>query len=442
MPGPFGIAGAFPGETSQIRRCNGPFEHDGNLFTVALSVPDFGDEVLSVFKSADDGATWAPVGSSRTLGSGESGYFTGLGVCAHTDFPSTPYLYIAYVNPAHEMYVERFDVDAENFDLASGAGDVLGIGINPVLMIEHSPDGMLGLLVNYRNDPTFNEARVDVYSILDDLTGMVGPTEVADQSDGQGYVAGGIARGDSGRIHGFLQTGTDAPGGVGEIYHTLVLEAGGAIGAGSEFVAECNYNAIVSASYGGGQIALAYPGPGWAVPLDATGFLGVLTSIAPSDDSPAWDDSEVYSSAITGLCIYHNGSLFEVFYAPDPGDIERQVWDGLAWGSTQTLAPGPLFLPSVRAITDGVGIIYADSDFDDLWYLSVPVLSGPALHGETIPTGEFFFSTHGVTGGGGEVNCGPGGVEPTEPGCNPNPPTGPVDPAHRNTCPVPQGYVY
>lgn len=443
MAGPFVIR-SQPAPAIAPRGNIGPFEHDGNLWVVALVDTTYLSETLGLYKSADGGETWAQTGSTKSIGLTDTGYFAGFGACADADFPASPYLYVLYVDESKKMRVARFDVDAEDFDFLSDEGDEIPLGIVPVLLIEHSTDGVLGLLVNYRSDPTFGEARVDAYSIADTLGAFTGPTEIDGQSDGQIYVAVGIAKGSGGRVHGFIHTGTDSPSGTGEIYHTLVLEAGGGIGGGSDFIAESNYDGFVSTAFAGGDIAIAYPAPGWAVPIDATGLLDVLVSVATSADIPSWTETTAYSGAITGLAAYWNGGNFEAFYSPDgSGDILRSVFDSLAWGNEQTLAPGPLFVPSVRAITDGVGIVYFDFDFEDLFFLSALALDpeGLILTGETIPTGEEFFATHGVSGGGNPQNCGPVTIEPPEPGCNSNP-GGPVDPGERNTCNVGAGFSF
>lgn len=429
----FQIVGASPG----LRWGNaGPFEHDGALWTIALTDDTFGAEVLGAFKSDDGGATWAQTGSTKAIGTGA---FSGFGVCADVDFPSSPYLYIAYVDSASEMRVARFDVDAEDFDVLSPAGDTLGLAVVPVIFIEHASDGVLGLLVNYRYDS--GEARVDAYSIVDTLGAFSGPVEIDGQTSGV-WKAIGIARGDGGRVHGFLQTGVDVAEGRGEIYHTLVLEAGGAIGGAADFVAESNYDGLASVAYNGSDIAVAYPSPGWADEMAATGLLDVLVSVAASADIPAFNEAAAYTGSITGLAAAANGAQFEVLYGPEGADFERAVFDGLAWGGAAIIGSDPLFAPSARAIAAGVGLIYS-TDFSDLWYLELPALApgGEVLTGETIPTAEQFFATHGVSGGGPPENCGPGTVVPPEPGCNSNPGS-PVDPGDRGRCDVGAGFSF
>jgi len=440
MAGPFQITGSAG---PLLRWGNaGPYEAaDGALWTIALTDSTFGSEVIGAFKSADGGTTWAQVGSTKTLGAETTGYYSGFGVCADADFPASPYLYVAYVDAAKKMRAARFDVDAEDFDLLSAEGDEIQIGSVPVLFIEHGTDGYLGLLVNYRYNGS-GEARVDIYRIDDALGTFDSPVEVDGQVDGQVYEAVGIARGDGGRLHGFLSTGTDVAEGAGEIYHTLVLESGGAIGGDADFVATSSYDGLASVAYNGSDIAVAYPSPGWAVPEEALGVLDVLVSVAASADIPAFDETTAYTGAITGLACYANGAQFEVLYGPDGSDFERAVFDGVTWGDAATIGAGPFFAPSARAITDGVGLIYS-TDFTDLWYLDLLALDpgGLVLTGETIPTGEFFFPTDGITGGGPPQNCGPVTPEPPEPGCNPNP-GGPLPPHQRDTCPIGAGFSF
>jgi len=420
MAGPFQIDVASPGLWSANIPAAGPFYYGGNLFALAFQ----NDFFLRLFKSSDGGETWAQVGSDVEVYSA-----TAFGSCIDVDYPATPKAYVAYVGTDLFVYVRPVDFSLEDFGAESSAGPEIEAGVEPVasLLIEQSTDGEFGLL-HIIEDQDASDVRRTSISLLDaTLSAWDGPTDIDTNgtTDGDAMAPIGIARGAGGRIHGFVN---ERVSGSESTYHTLVRESGGGIGGELDLI-ESDGQTIGSATFFGSDIGLLYFTVGGAM----------RSAIAASADNPAFTLATVEAAGTGGFVMLAGDGGFEAIY--DAGGVLRARWDGAAWGTPDSIGvSSPAFFFSARLLDDSA-LIYS-TDGSDLWFIAIDVPPGGlVLTGETIPTGEFFFPTDGITGGGSPENCGPVTPEPPEPGCNPNP-GGPLPPHQRDTCPIGAGFSF
>lgn len=453
MPGPFTVTGALAGVTAAA----GPFEYNGGLYVIAFSAlgaTSADRSRIGIFESLDDGATWSTL-DEKEIGSGdETGLLDGtnyISTCADINFLTDPYLYTLYAADDAGLYVARANLATGAWDTFSARGPDLAIagGFDghpaPDWFIEQSEDGWFGIIADLlRDNPGGGQDRVSILTLSEDLATWSARTEPA-QSAARSYQAGGIARGTSGRVHTLVYSVNDGdPDDV--LVHHLLLDPslGGSINdvatGTSLFSAKPNAGAAH-----GSTIAFLYNSQ--VVGPFTVGYnLAVLS--AESAASPSFTSHDLVEAELAAPFQYAGaiGGNIDALTAAGGETGSQNSWDydGGAWTETGAdLSSVPLVV-DCRRIAAGFAILFlADPDDSaELSLLLIGATAGTVLSGETIKTGESFFRTHGVTGGGPPVSC-PGSITivPPEPGCNGNPGS-PVDPGERNACNVGAGFSF
>lgn len=454
MATPYQITGAYAGQGGAF----GPVEYGGALFVVALSAlatASSEHSVLSIFKSTDAGATWTQVGSDITLPSsddstgsnipvGDSEVFHG---CVDINFPTSPYGYVIHADADHKLIVSRVNYNTEDWDDTSAAGpdiqDPSETGNHNSLgwMIEQASDGEFGILANL-NTAGSDTDRVYAMSLSSDLGTWSSRAQVSGQSGGIYYAATGIARGTSGRVHGWIE----AEDSQFDMYHTMVIGGGGGVGSALELVAEGQR--IFRTNYTGahdeaGNIAFLFVEPAVGV---GTNFK-LSAAHAVSADPPTFTIVDV-DPATSGTNSYWGSiaagsTLRAAWNASNSFDnILHSSYSG-AWSAAAEGVDGiaPFYIEA-RQIAAGLGVTFGQeiSAVNTLWY--VLITAGGTVQAivgiEPIPSGEKLHRTHGVTGGGLET-CGTPVPVVADNTCNPVDPDLAVDAP--SIC-VPQGYSY
>lgn len=420
MAGPYSVPAPSYIFVSASVPQSGPYEYGGNLYIATLDASAF----PTLYKSTDAGATWTEVGTSRTAGG-----FQEFGACLDFDFPSSPYLYVLYNSEAdgfgdYHAQVSRFDFSSDTWDLDGSGGPVIpptyiGFGLH-IAMSDDS--GGMGILF-HQSAGTGGDLKASVALVDAALTGWSSVVEVVGQADLDGYAGVGIATGTSGRIHGIIVDGTAA-----EISHTLVRTSSGLVGGASlDFISTAGADDDSVCGDGSGRIAIAFN--------DST----LRSAVADSADIPTWTLADVDLTDGGFKVVFEDSGTFRIGYRLTGGtDLITATYSAGTWvGASVLLAATNSALPSGRAITGGFGLVYTE-DFSDTWFISNVGAVGITLTGTTIPSGESFFKTHGITGGGAPEQCAPVTiVQPVD--CGPVP-VEPPAPGQRNTCPLGNGF--
>lgn len=402
-------------------RARGPFEYDGKLYLVAFDMPlapppyPFG-----VYVSEDAGVSWAPAWPRREAATQE------LGVCAHVDFPATPYLYVAYpdaeaaaVDGVLAAVVSRIDLasgawsDSSPLDFAADTGSIGGC------LVEMATDGKVWVVER-------GGAGAEIqHSYLSESLSWARPFE-AIAAAGFEYDPAALLRGTDGRMH----------------LHVRVYS--GAVPAD-----EADGNLYTS--YGDGlivsQSASAYDADGNLALLADDGVLQLRLG---ESGSGVYVDASVGASGYSLAAVLARGAgAFDVYWFEFASSgLWRRRWDGSTWtGAAQELGyfdlgAGPAVGLGVMSI-GGPGLTFGihvqDSSVYDTWYwpISAAMLLITGLAG--IPSGEEFGKTHGVVGGGDPETCGDPSAPPAD-GCGPAiDPPGDDEPS--NGCPT-YGYSF
>lgn len=439
MPGPFQISAAIhpiPGFGTQ-----GPFQYGGDLYCFAFSDLDTitGEGTLSAYVSSDDGETWTDTGESRTTTSSNLCF----GSCLST---SGDYVYVLYVGDpfAANLYVVRFNLTNGTFDADSPTGPALadGAGISPGLLIEQSTAGGLGIMTK-----TFSsgDARVSLCTLDAALTSWSSLSNPSGQTGGLSYAPYAIARGTSGRVHGFA---VEFDGSDTRLLHVLVLGSGGGVGTAFDEVAPVIYldsSDPVAAARSDGTIAVLYNAPDVGIGSPQM----VASAIATSADIPSWTIETVDAStsgtedgSTIGLI---GGSDYRAVYRPLSSDDVVYSTYSSGWAAPVSLSltvPGGFgMVITGRELTSNFGFCYTDftnGQESPSFYFSVGGTAQAIVGIEPIPSGEKIHRTHGVTGGGLET-CGTPVPVVADNTCNPVDPDLAVDAP--SIC-VPQGYSY
>lgn len=117
MPYPVLIEGALPPLPSGQRV--GPYEYGTTLYVVAFStLPEYEVEgILQWWKSTDEGITWSTCGTTKSVKSatGLESPAQGIDSFPDSDFPSTPHVYVLYVDTSSSLHCSVFDVSTETW---------------------------------------------------------------------------------------------------------------------------------------------------------------------------------------------------------------------------------------------------------------------------------------------------------------------------------------
>lgn len=459
MPTAYHVTGAFAGQ-------GGGFiaEYDGALFIVALSAlaeTQSEHSAIGIFKSEDNGETWAQVGSEITLPSSDDSNGSNIPVgdsewihgCLDIDFPTSPYAYIIHLDADHNLVVSRLNLSTEDFDDTSAAGpsvqDPSEFGNHDFLgwMIEQASDGTFGVLANL-NSAGFNTDRVYAMSLSSDLATWSSRNLVDGQSGSVAYTGTSIARGTDGRVHGLVEV---QDGANLDMYHTVVIGGPGGVGSELQLIAEGEK--VFKSPYCGaltttGEVAFLFAAP---APGVGTNY-NLVAAHASSADSPTWsvEDVDTTASGFNSYWAALDGGASGTFRAGyninDSEDLLRtSVYSSGAWSSPleSSVADVLPFFVSARTLSAGVGFAFGNAAVgsgNDLYFVLLPVGGSAAQITGVSPIGtkEQFYNTSGVTGGGLET-CGTPVPVQVDNTCNPVDPDTAIDaPA---TC-VPQGYSF
>lgn len=407
--------------TQSTHRGRGPWEYDGKLYLVALDSPGEFPAPFGVFESEDGGQTWAPLGPRRESAVQE------LGVCAHYEFPATPWLYVAYPAASSLEIGGALDVVVSRFDLAAGTWS----DSSP---LEFAPDtgSIGGVLVEMSDDEKVwaverggSGAQIQHSYLSPSLTWARAFEPIA--GAGSNYDPAALLRGTDGRMHLHVKVyGGDV---------VLADEADGGL--------ETVYSAELVVS----QAASAY---------DAEGNLALLADDGALQLRLGESGSSIYTDASVGASGYSLAAVlargegaFDVYWFEfASAALWRRRWDGLTWtGAAQELGTfdigaGPaigLGAMSIGGPGLAFGINIEESGVYDLWFwpISAAALLITGLVG--IPSGEAFGTTHGLVGGGEPESCGDPSAPPAD-GCGPtSEPPGDDEPT--NGCPT-YGYSF
>lgn len=430
MPGPFAVSTALHAFNSFGR---GPYQYGSKLFCFAFS--DY--QNIQAFVSEDDGVTWTATGGAKTISSSVNA----LGGCKSLDGQSVYVLYVSGSFVVQRLKVSRFDMNSGTFVDDSSDGPILnsGAGNSPVLCIEQSTDTTLVILTK-----TFRSGSQSTASIttLDEALGSWDTLhDPAGQTGSLLFLGVGLVRGASDRVHGFV---VETDGSDQRLLHVLAYGSGGGIGSAfSEIVPEIMQGfPNVSAAAAGASIAVAYNSPDVGIGSPQA----ISVAIATDADNPSWTTT-VADAATVGTedgsqVALIGGDSLRLVYRPVGGDVLFSIYNGASWN-----LPESLFSPNLNAvyiegkqITDGLGVLFADTDFSTdavSSYFQVP--GGAQINGSAgIPSEEAFGKTHGVFGGGSPETCGaPVHIPPAVP-CQQIPVT-PAYPGDQDGCPT-RGY--
>lgn len=405
----------------------GPWEFSGSLFAIAFTVraSTAGENSeLGIFKSTDDGDTWATVGTTLTLGdlatpfSLPVSYGEAASACETITFPSDPWVYVAHVNTSNALCVARLNLADEDWDATSVDGPDIVDGSVPGgsyvvrVMIEQSSAGAFGLLCNLIPTSELTD-RAFTITLSEDLSTWSSRNEVASSDDCK---IAGIARGTAGRIHGLVRVET-APDDF-DVRHILVRQTGGTPGGTFNLVDDGAEIALFGQATGvlfGSEVFFIY-----AQQDNGVGgpFYSLATVRAASADVPSWtidavdptsELSQFFFSALTT-----DGADLSVFWrGPGGSEIARQQWSGSAWGASSTVVSDAGAGIAARPRAGGYGIFYT-LDGEDLWFERIGGAGGGDLaqagrldSNDELYPGTIATSVGGCSRGGAPVIPGP-----------------------------------
>ncbi len=432
MAGPFTITGAFA--PMLVVGCAGAYRHGANLYAIAFleDIPAPGvNSTLGIFKSTDDGVTWGAVGGTKTVVDsvtmgGDNFPPRQFGCCIDSDFPTTPYVYVAYADSSGELTVSRVDLSADDWaGSSSGGPDLTDADYNSFVRgyaIEQDPStGDFTVTFTAETETTNNVAFTfqGLYACVlgAGLSGWTGPDLVAGQDTEEtsggtsSYHCHAMAKGSGGRVHAFVKRGELSGQSVA---HFFALGGPGFVGSAFTTVAS-----ITSGGTDYGQFAIGLADASLIGVLYTDDGL-VLAATSPSADVPSWTSTTVDPAGLFGgLMSENSGSLVSLY--GDAAGINFATFNGSTWDlGTQlfTFGGDGFAMQSATIDANTLQLVYTP-DFTSMVYRSyVLAVAGQTLTGaDPIPTGEMFFASHGVTGGGDPFDCGETSLEPPPDGC-------------------------
>ena len=413
------ITGAL---TQSTHRGRGPWEYDGKLYLVALDAPSEFPAPFGVFESEDGGQTWAPLGPRRESAVQE------LGVCAHYEFPATPWLYVAYPATSSLEIGAALDVVVSRFDLAAGTwSDSSPEELAPVpgvlggCLVEMADDGKVWVVARGGAPQAIQHSHLS-----ESLSWARAFEPIAGGSSN--YDPAALLRGTDGRMH----------------LHVKVY--GGDVVLGDE--ADGGLETVYSAELVVSQSASAYDADGNLALLADDGALQLRLGTSAAGSYSDWS---VGASGYSLAAVLARGDgAFDVYWFEFAGaELWRRRWDGSTWtGAAQDLGifdigAGPAIGLGAMSI-GGPGLTFGinieDSGVYDLWFWPISAAALLVIGDAGIKSEEAFGRTHGVRGGGPPQTCGDPQIVPPYPNCGPIPVTD-VPEEQRNTCPT-YGYSY
>lgn len=465
------VTGAFVGNGGAF----GPIEYAGSLYLIGLAsyaVTDSDESSIGIFESTDGGATWSQTGSTIAIPSAnDAGGIYGdiptrdaefLHGCLDVDWPAEPYAYIIHSGLSGGfgcLFVSRFNATLGDFDATSSAGPTIPVSGSLSghdflgWMIAQATDRSFGILANLNTAAPSNPDRVYAMSLSSNLSSWSGRAQVAGQTDDFSYTASGIARGEDGLIHGWIEAqGVSFDSEHFIMYHTVVVGGGGGIGSALQSV----YSLYDSAGVITGTKIFQSPYTGafrdgkvYFVAAGAAEGIGsqynLIAAVADSAEEPTWElqtiDATANAENSYWAGVAANDSAVQVVYNINNSFdtiLQSANTDGSTWSGSAEAVDGvePFFIGG-GFFSLGFGITFGLNDYD-LWF-EVSGAGGAAIIGSAgIPSEEAFGKTHGVFGGGEPETCGaPVPIPPAVP-CQQIPVT-PAYPGDQDGCPT-RGY--
>ena len=388
----------------------GPVRYGTNLYAVLQSKTAAleGVDDYALFKSTDNGATWA----LATAGQNVNTYIEGVAQvtdgnfmhgCLDNDFPTSPYGYFVHLNTgaaAEEvpaLLVTRVNFDTETFDTNSATGPNYytggvpeGAGNDPnkynpseaTWAIAQFDDGSFAVMASMQASANFTRGRVQYMTLSADLSTWSARTEISGQADSDDYAVSGITRGTDGRIHGFVWSEFST-------LHHVLLSTSGAGSLEEITAAEWNFRSAYSAALSGTTIRVI------CAPEIGTGNT-LRAFSAESADTPSFTEETVDNSSGATFSSFWacliGGAAHFVGYNLDDGysdDLYLSQYDG-AW--TTPLAIESTLLPyfvTGQRMGDDLGFLFAQSGSGDETYFLLYSLPTTAMWSQWINGGRY-----------------------------------------------------
>lgn len=372
----------------------GPIRYGTNLYAVLLSstVALGGTDQFSLFKSEDDGATWAAVGTPIGINSYVEGIATVdqgnyIHGCLDNAFPASPYGYIVHLNDGSGggvvplLLVTRVNFDTETFDSTSADGPNFYTGGTPegagndgtkfvpayvTWAIAQFDDSSFGVLATLQSGSASTNGRVYAMTLSADLTTWSARTEISGQNSSHNVIAG-ITKGASDRIHGFVYSSDQS------LWHVLVEASAGPLQEISND-SDWNYQSTYSAALVGTQIRC----------LAVTSVGNELQSwYAESADTPTFTLDSIDSSAALfnslWACLIGGAAFITGYDLDNASDDTLKVsqYSG-GWSTPTSITVGqPYSVTGQRLTSASAGFLFAEDGTDDETYF--------ALYGDITP---------------------------------------------------------